>query len=122
MSAPPEGGGDPMPEAAGHTITVISRTADTIKCNGAPPHCAPTQLRRRREASQRLPALDSGRADPWFAAPPGADGYADAVIHLRSVGLIAAPNAPGLHAMWKAGGSSRDAAQLVAEAWGLVAG
>ena len=35
-----------------------------------PTDLIPLQLRRRREASLRLPPLDSGPRDPWAICPP----------------------------------------------------
>jgi hypothetical protein len=48
------------------------------------------------------------------------DGYEDAVMHLLGCGMMPAANVDGLRLMWKRGGHSRRAAQLVAEWWGLA--
>jgi len=74
---------------------------------------------RRRDASWRLPALESGRFDPWHYEPPTA-GYEDAAAHLLELGLTPAPDIPALQAMWKSGRDSRAVAQLIVERWGLV--
>ena len=49
------------------------------------------------------------------------NGYADAALHLLESGLLPAPNLDGLRLMWKAGGQSRHAAQLIAQRWELIA-
>jgi hypothetical protein len=77
-------------------------------------------LHRRRQASWRLAELESRRSDPWSYAPSSA-GYEDAAAHLLELGLTPAPNLAGLHEMWKAGGESRAAAQVIAERWDLAA-
>lgn len=61
----------------------------TPTSNNSTTYC---RLRLRREASWRLPALASGRADPWHYEPIGARGYAQAVAHLLGEQLTAAPN------------------------------
>ena len=99
----------------------------------APPQNRPSRnatnavsITRRREASWRLPVLESGRSDPWYYEPPtncetAFRSYEDAARHLLSVGLTPAPNLTALHAMWKSGGQSRRAAQVIAARWGLAA-
>ena len=90
------------------------------------------QLHRRRAASQRLPVLDCGRSDPWHYEQPtaancstalnsSASDYEFAVAHLLEHGLLPAPNPDGLRAMWRRGGSSRQAAAVIARAWEMVA-
>ena len=54
----------------------------------------PAQLRRRREASWRLPVLESGRSDPWrYNDPPltdhELDGWLAAIAHLAGLDLPA---------------------------------
>jgi hypothetical protein len=78
-------------------------------------------MHRRRAASWRLPVLDSGRSDPWHYDDPGVLGYEAAAAHLLGHGLLPSPNQEGLLAMWRRGGHCRQAAELIAEAWGLVA-
>jgi|GEM_PF-3362371 len=103
-------------------LAVLAAAAQRgFRCNAAPSHCVPSQLRRRRAAAQRLPALDSGRADPWLPArQPGFAGYEAAAAHLLDHGLLPALNFEGLREMWAAGGESRRAAQAIAERWELV--
>lgn len=73
---------------------------------------------RRREASRRAPKLEHlDRSDPWWYAPPDERGYESAAHHLLDLGLTPAPNHEGLRVMWKRGGSSRRAAELIAERW-----
>jgi hypothetical protein len=66
-----------------------------------------------------------GTCAPAASTSPNAsrqsNGYADAALHLLECGLLPAPNLDGLRLMWKAGGHSRHAAQLIAERWELVA-
>jgi hypothetical protein len=76
---------------------------------------------RRRRASYRLPALESGRSDPWWYQPPGPRGYEQAVLHLLERGLLPAPNREGLRVIHRLGGASRNAAQHIAQAWELAA-
>ena len=78
------------------------------------------RLRQRRCASRRLPVLESSNSDPWHYQPPGARGYEEAALHLLGNGLTPAPNRDGLTAMWRAGGESRETADLIAEIWGLA--
>ena len=47
--------------------------------------------------------------------------YEDAAVHLLGHGLTPAPKVPAMRAMWKRGGPSRRAAELIAEAWKLPA-
>jgi hypothetical protein len=79
------------------------------------------QLRRRRGASYRLPVLDSCHSNPWWCELPSERGYAQAAEHLLNCGLTPAPNLAALRSMWKAGGASRRAAQVIAERWELAA-
>jgi hypothetical protein len=55
---------------------------------------SPTQLRRRRAASWRLPALDCGRCDPWpepgLLGPPCSYGLSAAELHAEARRLRAA--------------------------------
>lgn len=73
-------------------------------------------LGRRRAASYRLPVLESGRSDPWWCEPPGPRGYEQAALHLLERGLLPAANREGLQVM-----RDRQAAQRIAQAWGLAA-
>lgn len=82
--------------------------SNTVACPG-PIHA---QLRARREASYR--------SDPWLYEPPGARGYEDAAMHLLEQGLLPAAHREGLQMMWKRGGACRQAAELIADAWGLA--
>jgi hypothetical protein len=50
-----------------------------------------------------------------------ARAYEAAASHLLGHGLTPAPNVPAMRAMWKRGGPSRRAAELIAEAWKLPA-
>jgi hypothetical protein len=74
----------------------------------------------RRAAASRLPVLNSGRADPWWYEPTAA-GYEAAAADLLGHGLLPAPSRLGLEAMCRRGGHSRQAAELIALAWELVA-
>jgi hypothetical protein len=77
--------------------------------------------RRRRDASHRLPVLESGLSDPWWYPEPGDRGYEHAAMHLLSLGLTPSPNLPAMRAMYRCGGESRRVAQVISERWGLVA-
>ncbi len=50
----------------------------------------PAQLRRRREASLRLPPLADGLRDPWTAARPplSVESARAAYFHLEACGLL----------------------------------
>ena len=75
-------------------------------------------LHRRRDAAQRLPALDqSCRSDPWHYDPPEIGDYEAAAAHLLELGLTPAPNPEGLRVMRKRGGRHFRAAKLIAERW-----
>ena len=73
-------------------------------------------LRRRRSAADKLPPLACGRRDKWSYPPPGQRGYEQAALHLLERGLLPAANREGLQVM-----RDRQAAEFIAEAWGLVA-
>lgn len=74
------------------------------------------EMRLRRAASRRLPG-----GDPWGRHEPiGERGYPEAVAHLLEVGLLPAVDREGLGVMWKRGGSSRQTAEFIADAWGLA--
>lgn len=74
------------------------------------------QLRARRAASRRLPALASGRSDPWCYDPP-IQGYAEAAQHLLDHGLTPAPDLPAMRLMWQHGGEEQRLAIRIAELW-----
>jgi hypothetical protein len=80
------------------------------------PELVADRLRCRRAASWRK----VGGA-PWHYPAPGERGYPEAALHLIESGLTPAPNREGLRAMWKAGGYSRQSAEIIARAWELVA-
>jgi hypothetical protein len=68
----------------------------------------PAQLRRRREASWRLPVLESGRSDPWhYDDPPLTDHQLDAwdatIHHLATFYLPAIVPAPVRRALRERG-------------------
>jgi hypothetical protein len=69
----------------------------------------------------KRPAPPSRPSSNNFTAANDSKGYADAALHLLESGLLPAPNLDGLRLMWKAGGQSRRAAQLIAQRWELVA-
>jgi hypothetical protein len=98
-------------------------------------------LRRRREASRRLPILEhAGVVDPWQpyrAAPTDqmVGGYRDAILHLRAHGLTAAPDLPSMRVLWcraksvgidyfseriDDGERDRQLVDEIANRWGLV--
>jgi len=106
---PPENG-KPIDSLSSHHATPTSNDDTAIA----------RQLRTRRAASQRLPVLDSRRADPWHYEPPRVRGYEQAALHLLGHGLTPAPNSAALRELRKAGGEKRDAADLIAERWELA--
>jgi hypothetical protein len=74
-----------------------------------------------RAAGRRRPARAGSRPSRNATTANHSNGYADAALHLLECGLLPAPNLDGLRLMWKAGGQWRQAAQLIAERWELVA-
>lgn len=103
----PTPGTGPNHKALADTTT---NTGDVTRMTAAGAYVA--GLRRRRAACRGT--------DPWRYPPPGVRGYEEAALHLLGNGLTPAPNRDGLTAMWRRGGHSRQAAEFVAEAWGLV--
>ncbi|MGB0972040.1 MAG: hypothetical protein ACPGVG_13925 [Mycobacterium sp.] len=81
------------------------------------------QLRQRRAATYRLPALDCGHVDPLACrnGPDPINGYPEAAEHLLTLGLCPAPNLPALRAMWKRGGTNLRNASRIVEAWEVTA-
>lgn len=100
-------------------------------------------LRRRAEATYRLPVLECGHhADPWVCrchssnsltsaeiklSRPEAvtdryvDGYRDAAQHLLDCGLTPAPNLPAMRLLWRRGGADRRLVREISERWELAA-
>ena len=117
---PPGEGAGHTPAAGHHTITRTPR-GQVQPNNRVCPDPIPAQLRRRRAASYRLPPLACGKSDPWWYEPPGERGYPEAALHLLAHGLLPSADRAGLVAMWKRGGHSRRAAELIAQAWDLAA-
>ena len=85
------------------------------------------QLARRRQAAQRMPALECGCVDPWTncrcgdATDPSeamVDGYRAAVELLASQGLTAAPFLPEMRALWRTG--HRATVEAVASRWAVA--
>lgn len=86
------------------------------------------QLRQRRSASYRLPALNCGCRDPWPCRHPDdqvtdreVNGYRDAAQHLLAHGLTPVPNLPAMRAMWKRGGDQQRLAMQIAGRWETAA-
>ena len=79
-------------------------------------YCYAAGLRRRRAAANELPPLACGRRDPWWYQPPGPRGYEQAALHLLERGLLPAADREGLQVM-----RDRQAAEHIAQAWGLAA-
>jgi hypothetical protein len=86
-------------------------TGDLTRVTAAGAYVA--ALHRRRVATR-------GADDPWRYEPPGARGYDLAALHLLGCGLTPSPNLAGLRQMWRAGGESRAAAEMIAERWELA--
>jgi hypothetical protein len=79
------------------------------------------QLRARRAASWRLPALDhTGLSDPWHYDASGIGNYAAAAAHLLEQGLTPAPDLEALRVMRRRGGHHRRNAETITERWGLA--
>lgn len=98
----PAGGGGQVTT----TTTTITPTTDIT-----------ADLRRRRDASRRLPILESGRADPWFYAPPAAEdenlqGVIAAAQHLLAHDLQPLISPDMCRMLWRCG--YRDLAERLA--------
>lgn len=90
MTIEPTGG---PPEKEEPAPTPGSRPSSHLT-NSAESTCCVAALKRRRAASQRLPILDSGRADPWHhdSVPLTAhqvDAWQRTVAHLTAAGFRA---------------------------------
>jgi hypothetical protein len=70
---------------------------------------------------RKRPAPPQNRPSRTETTATHSNGYADAALHLLECGLLPAPNLDGLRRMWKAGGYSGQAAEIIAQAWDLVA-
>jgi hypothetical protein len=108
---PTEGGGGPT-GTANHTTTRNGHhhaAGNTSKLNPGV----------RRRASWRLPVLQCGRSDPWWWPEMDERGFAAAANHLIELGLTPAPHRDGLRALRRQGGRSRQAAELIADRWGV---
>lgn len=123
MTAPPRGG-PPKEEEAGPatgpaTSTNINRAAQSSRSSDTP-----TQLRKRRGASQRLPRLDCGCcSDPFTTRHrPGPEprGYQLAAEHLSALGLLPAmpDDLEQLREMWRAD-DTRGLAAAIAAGWAV---
>lgn len=79
-------------------------------------------LRRRRNASCRLPPLDSGHRDPWQPYRGACGGYREAAEHLHAHDLLPAPprDLADLRALWK-DNDTRQLAQQIAARWAVTA-
>ncbi len=76
------------PRQDGPNVESLTTTTDAVtvpQTDGIP-----AQLRRRREASLRLPPLDDGLRDPWTAARPplSVESARAAYLHLETCGLL----------------------------------
>jgi hypothetical protein len=102
--------------------TTGGRHGDTFD-TAAPPH-------RRRAAALRLPPLGpcSCVRDPEHdrhrcrgeLTDNMVDGYRDAVIHLRDLGLPAAPLLPEIRVLWRRGPAERRLVAEITERWELA--
>jgi hypothetical protein len=117
---PPINGGGPDATNARAEQRISSHTTTDEYIGG---------LRRRRSASDRLPVLDSGRADPWrpwrddHAQPCDRmlDAYRDAVLTLSAAGMTPAPFLPEMQRLWRRGGADGDLVRAVASRWEVAA-
>jgi hypothetical protein len=88
--------------------------ADSATCSGG----VASDLRRRREASYRLPVLECGRSDPWYYDEPELsenqlDAWEAAAAHLLEQGMVPLVPADPLRELWQRRGSSRALAELL---------
>lgn len=84
--------------------------------------------RRRRDAEHRSQPLGCGCRDPWLhrcnpiePTEQQVSGYRDAIAHLETLGMNAAPLLPELRHLWRRGGSDRRIAQSVVQRWEVLA-
>ena len=118
-----------------------------VPCTWAHPQDLHSQLHRRRVAAARSVPLGCSCRDPYGCrhpqplAPCGCrrdpyerhrcgggltakqvDAYRDTVLHLRSLGLLAAPNLPAMRAMWARSPQDRRLVSGISQQWELAGG
>lgn len=131
MSSPPERESRPAGnEAASQTAAVMKSVPPgrpmCMPCTRQHPQDTAGQLRRRRDASQRVAPLDCGCPDPWpcrCSEPPLSermiDAGRDAARHLLATGQVPMLKFEVLKALWRRGGDDRALAEQV---WTLTGG
>lgn len=100
-----------------------------VPCTRVFPQDRSSQLRRRRDASYRLPVLNCGCPDPWpcrcsdpLLSSNMVDAGRDAALHLLKSGAVPVLKFEVLQALWRRGGADRELAERVwDETGGLVA-
>jgi hypothetical protein len=83
----------------------VKRPSGQPNATSVPRFSHSAALRRRREASRRLPVLDCGRSDPWHydevpLTDHQLDGAADAAEHLLALGLAPVFDMVTIRALW----------------------
>jgi hypothetical protein len=128
---PPGGqdaGGPAPPGKPGHNDSAATKHLNTSSINRGEDTAA--GLRRRREATWRLPPLCRCR-DPWLCryrcvetshlvSEQTVDAYRNTVLHLRACGLLAAPNIPAMRVLSRRSIADRELMDTIAERWELA--
>ena len=122
---PPDDDARPKP---GHAEPVATKAPRYIRQNN-PPH-RQRRPETRREASRRLPPLGPCGCirDPLHdhhrcggeITETMVDGYRDAVLHLRSLGLLPAPLVKEMQVLWRRGGADRRLVTEISSRWELA--
>jgi hypothetical protein len=119
-----DSGPAPPPGRPGHHDSGATKPPNEDKPNPSRRHCGAETLaglQRRHGAARRLPPIsrcgcirdpdhDRHRCGDAITETM-VDGYRDAVLHLRHLGLLAAPLQPEVQMLWRRGGDDRRLAQ-----------
>jgi hypothetical protein len=121
-----DGSGPAPPGEPGHHDSATAKPPNTSQNSAPRRQCDSDAMRRRRQASYRLPPLDCGCRDPWPCRcdrPPLSqkivDAGAQAAQHLRDCGLPPLVDVETRRALWRRGGDDR---RLARELYGLCGG
>ena len=112
-----------MPVTPGKELVWVPRKAPRA------PQDWRSRLKRRRDASERLPVLDCGHPDPWTCQHASdatltdceVDAYIATAELLFASGLCPAPRLPEMRAMWRRKGDAQRLARRIASQWQVIA-
>jgi hypothetical protein len=136
---PDQGNGPPGPPQPQDATNTSQATQATTEASGhshakrAGRQCGAEMLaglRRRRATARRLPPIGPCGCirDPDFdrhrcgreTITSMVDGYRDAALHLRALGLLPAPLLPEMRALWRRGPEERRLVAEIASRWELA--